>query len=173
MKRFILLILIALTALPAVVAECRCDSVRLTYKLHGQTRRFDMVFEHGDDGSIRVDWAIERNLRMWHGSYTMSPPAVSSARKISYIMPEDGNHIVLGDDETFAIISREALEDLRKGQMLWASTVYRLDSAADGVLQATDTAEGASITVLDDPDFPLILSMSDNPLEINWTATPL
>ncbi len=173
MKRFILLILIALTALPAVVAECRCDSVRLTYKLHGQTRRFDMVFEHGDDGSIRVDWAIERNLRMWHGSYTMSPPAVSSARKISYIMPEDGNHIVLGDDETFAIISREALEDLRKGQMRWASTVYRLDSAADGVLQATDTAEGARITVLDDPAFPLILSMSDNPLEINWTATPL
>lgn len=170
MKRYIFLLIALFATFPVLTAECRCDSVRLTYKLHGQTRRFDVVFNRADDGSVRMDWAIERNLRMWRGSYTMLPAAVTSARKMSFLMPEDGNHAVLPADETFAIISLEGLEDLRRGEMHWNNTVYRLDAARDGRLYATDTIEGARIEVLDRPDLPLIMSMSDNPLEINWTA---
>ena len=154
-----------------MAAECRQDSVKLTYKLHGQTRRFVAVFTHDESGAVRMDWAIERNLKMWRGSYTMTPRAVASAGSMSYLMPEDGNHVTLPDGETFAMLSRDALSSLReRGETKWGGTVYRADRRQDGRIYATDINEGARICVLDDPDFPLVLSMSDNPLEINWTA---
>lgn len=171
MKKIILIMLLCLAVGPALMAECRRDSVKLTYKLHGQTRRFNAVFTREDNGSLRMDWAIERNLKMWRGSYTMTPAAVASAGAMSFLMPEDGNHVVLPDGETFAVLSRSAADSLRKnGTMRWGGTEYRLDAATDGCLYAVDINEGAKITILDDPDFPLVLSMADNPLEINWTA---
>lgn len=174
MKKIILLILICAAAVPALMAECRRDSVKLTYKLHGQTRRFNVVFTREDTGALRMDWAIERNLKMWRGSYTMTPAAVASATAMSYLMPEDGKHIVLPDGETFAVLSRDAFDALRRiGLMHWGGTDYRLTETKDGRLYAADINEGAQICVLDDPEFPLVLSMTDNPLEINWTAERL
>ncbi len=171
MKRYLILIAIAFVSVLSLSAECRRDSVKLTYKLHGQTRRFTAVFTHAGDGGIRMDWAIERNLKMWRGSYTMTAPAVASARSMSYLMPEDGRHVTLPDGETFAILSLEALEALKAdGTADWAGTVYRLKEVKDGRVYASDTIEGAEICVLDDPAFPLVMSMAGNPLEINWTA---
>lgn len=171
MKRYLILIIAALTAPLTVSAECRRDSVKLTYKLHGQTRRFTAVYTHGDDGSIRMDWAIERNLKMWRGSYTMSRRAVASACSMSYLMPEDGRHVTLPDGETFSILSRDALAALKKnGRAEWGGTVYELKEQNDGIVYATDIYEGAKIAVLDDEAFPLVMSMSENPLEIDWTA---
>jgi len=158
-------------AVMSLSAECRRDSVKLTYKLHGQTRRFTAVFTHRDDGGIRMDWAIERNLKMWRGSYTMSPEAVDSAGCMSYLMPEDGRHAVLSDGETFALLSRRTLAALKSaGRAEWCGTVYCLKGVSDGLVYAYDTIEGAEISVLDDPEFPLVMSMAENPLEINWTA---
>lgn len=97
----------------AVFAECRQDSVKLTYKLHGQTRRFAAVFTGTDGGGMRMDWSIVRNLKTWRGSYTMTPQAVKSASAMSFLMPEDGRHETLPDNETFAILSRKAFDDLR------------------------------------------------------------
>ena len=171
MKRYFIFIVIAFVSVLSLSAECRRDSVKLTYKLHGQTRRFTAVFTHGADGGIRMDWAIERNLKMWRGSYTMTAAALASARSMSYLMPEDGRHVTLPDGETFALLSRAALEALKTdGTAEWAGTVYRLKEAKDGLVYAVDTIEGAEISVLDDADFPLVMSMAGNPLEINWTA---
>lgn len=161
----------ALMAVLSLSAECRRDSVKLTYKLHGQTRRFTAVYTHGDDGSIRMDWAIERNMKMWRGSYTMTPRAVVSARAMSYLMPEDGRHVTLPDGETFSILSREALMRLKNdGHAEWGGTVYEMRELKDGLVYARDINEGAEIGIFDDDAFPLVMSMSGNPLEINWTA---
>lgn len=171
MKRYIILIIAALTSAFVLSAECRRDSVKLTYKLHGQTRRFTAVYTHGDDGGIRMDWAIERNLKMWRGSYTMTPRAVASAHSMSYLMPEDGRHVTLPEGETFTILSRDALRRLKKnGRTDWSGTVYELTESKDGLLYAKDVNEGACISVLDDESFPLVVSMRENPLEIDWTA---
>ena len=170
MKRLLYIILMALATLSAG-AVYRQDSVRLTYKLHGQTRRVAATFRRDDKGSVRMDWAIERNLKMWRGSYTMSPRAVETAPTMSFLMPEDGKQVQLPDNETFAILSKAAFTALRDlGEMQWNNTTYRLDSIQNGRLHATDIEEGAVISVLDDPEFPLITSMAGNPLEINWTA---
>lgn len=154
-------------------AQCRVDSVTIAYRLHGQKRVFDTTFTHRDDGSILLQWSIVRNLRTWHGSYTMSPQAVDKAALLSFLMPEDGSNVALGDNETFAIMPRKAYDDLVKtGRTHWNCTTYEVTSRTDRSIHARDTIEGAKITILDDPDFPLILSMQDNPLEIDWTASP-
>lgn len=170
-KSIFLLLTILFVALGAGAQEWN-DSIRITYKLHGQTRRFNTVFRRLAGGGAEMSWEIERNLKMWRGTYTMTPHAVKEGNAMSFIMPEDGKHVTLPDNETFAILSQKAYNTLRdSGSMEWGGTTFRLDSIANERLYATDTIEGARITVLDNKGFPLVTSMQDNPLEINWTAT--
>lgn len=152
------------------------DILNIAYKLHGQTRRFKFVYEPTADGGITLHWSIVRNLKLWTGSYTMSAAAVKNGTAQSYIMPEDGNHITLPSNETFGIISQSALKDLKKkGQFLYNGVLWKktdeIDSPSGKAIQVEDQEEGARMTILDNPDLPLILSMTDNPLEINWTIT--
>lgn len=152
------------------------DTLNIAYKLHGQTRRFKFVYEPTADGGITLYWSIVRNLKLWTGSYTMSPAAVKNGTAQSYIMPEDGNHITLPSKETFGIISQSALKDLKKkGQFLYNGVLWQktddIDSLSGKAIEVEDLEEGARMTILDNPDLPLILSMTDNPLEINWKIT--
>ena len=145
-----------------------------TYKLHGQTRRFKFAYVPEADGGITLHWSIVRNLKLWTGTYAMSPSAIKNGNAQSYIMPEDGNHIKLPSNETFGIISQSALKNLKKSGnfiyngVLWHKT-GEIDSPLGKAIRVEDRDEGARMTVLDNPDLPLILSMTDNPLEINWT----
>ncbi|MDE5793098.1 MAG: hypothetical protein K2I08_00075, partial [Muribaculaceae bacterium] len=131
-------------------------------------------FQPPPTAGITIHWRVVRNLKLWSGTYTMSPEAVKDGNAQSYIMPEDGNHIALPSNETFGIISRSALKDLKKnGKFLYNSVLWQktgdIDSPFGKAIQVEDPEEGAKMTILDNPDLPLILSMSDNPLEINWT----
>lgn len=146
------------------------DTVRVAYKLHGQTRRFKFVYETMKDGGLTLYWSIMRNLKLWTGSYVMSAEAVNKGTAQSWIMPEDGNHITLPRDETFGIISRAALSSLKKkGSFIYNGVEWRKVTADGRVIVVEDPEEGARMTVLDNPRLPLILSMTGNPLEIDWT----
>ncbi|MDE7386947.1 MAG: histidine acid phosphatase [Muribaculaceae bacterium] len=172
-----LLILSALTCVGQLSAamDTACDSVRLVYKLHGQTRRFSTTFCRQPDGSVTLDWEIERNLRMWHGSYTMLPEAVKSGDALSYLMPEDGNHVTLPANETFAMLSRQSLDSLvTAGHATIGGIGWTLVSAPDApVIEATAAGGTTRMSVSNNPVLPLITSMQGNPHEINWTATPI
>ncbi len=149
------------------------DTLNATYKLHGQTRRFKFVYEPTDDGGLTLHWSIVRNLKLWTGTYTMTPAAVKDGNAQSYIMPEDGNHITLPSNETYGIISQDALKELKKnGEFLYNGVLWHKTAESDSPLgpaiKVEDAAEGAKMTILDNPNLPLILSMTDNPLEINW-----
>lgn len=149
------------------------DTLKIAYKLHGQTRRFKFVYEPTNDGGLILHWSIVRNLKLWTGSYAMTPEAVKEGTAQSWIMPEDGNHILLPAGETFGIISRSALSSLKKkGQFTYNGVLWKRIGSADGVIEVEDTAEGAKMKIKDDPELPLILSMQRNPLEIDWTMTP-
>ncbi len=152
------------------------DTITAVYKLHGQTRRFKYLFEKTPEGGMVLHWNIVRNLRLWQGSYTMTASAVDSANSLSLLMPEDGNHITLPSSETFGMISRRALESLsRQGSFEYDGTVFKKAGAADTpfgpAIRVHDADEGATMLILDRPDLPLILEMTDNPLEINWKLT--
>lgn len=169
---------------------------QFVYKLHGQTRKFRYEFVPEADGGVTLHWSIERNLKWWSGSYTMTPEAMERGSSLSFRMPEDGNHLVLADNETFVMISRAALRSLKAtGTFRYDGVDYRLipdvegesssrsvDSARNSIEQTgaasmnllrVRDAEGAELLILDDPRLPLILSMQRNPLEINWTAAYL
>ncbi len=153
------------------------DTLLFVYKLHGQTRKFQYVFTEDKDGGVTLHWGIERNLKWWSGTYRMTPEAVENGSSLSFRMPEDGNYLTLPDNETFAMISRRALRELKeKGEFVYDGVRYELAGDPEPtklgtVLPVTD-AEGAELWILDDPTLPLIVGMANNPLEINWMAEP-
>ena len=151
---------------------------RMTCFLHGQKRRFDIdLVPHGD--SLCVEWGIERNLRGWRGSYTMTPQALESAGRLSFRMPEDGNRLILSDEETFVLMPQASYRALRdKGRTSFNGTEYRLLDSLEvacsrTLLHARDIYEGAEIWVLNDPRRPLVWRMQGNPLEVDWAFESL
>lgn len=175
MNRIIAIILLALTA-GTVTAAVPADTLKFVYKLHGQTRRFQYVFTPSADGRITLNWGIERNLKWWSGSYTMTPQAVQSATSMSFLMPEDGNHITLPSGETYAMISRDAYTKLKhSGSFRYNMTDYTLTdrnstTPLGRLMHVTDSVEGAEMWILDSEQCPIVWEMRNNPLEINWRA---
>ena len=161
-----------------VVEIAVTDSVQQSCRLHGQTRRFAWYFTQEGD-SLRLHWRIERNLRMWRGSYTLLPEALESGRELSLRMPEDGLHVTLGPDETFGILPRERLRELKsRGSTDFAHTRWHLVDSLETALTRTliharDLQEGAEIWVLDYAPLPLIWRMRNNPMEVDWDCSSL
>lgn len=154
--------------------EHKGDTFKAIYKLHGQTRRFTFVYEPAADGGMTLHWSIMRNLKLWTGSYVMTPSGVKDGSAQSWLMPEDGNHITLPSNETFGIISQSALDALKKkGEFLYNGMLWRksgeIASSFGGAIEVENAEEGARMTILNNPGLPLILSMENNPLEIDWT----
>lgn len=142
----------------------------VTYKLHGQTRRFAIDIHRHEQG-ITLTYGIQRNLRWWTGSYTMTNAALEHANSISYAQPLDGQHLLLPDNELFLMMSRDTLRQLKRtGHCTWCNTHWVVVPSEDATLiHLKDTDEGAEMWVLDNEELPLIMSMQNNPVEINWT----
>ena len=145
------------------------QAYRFVYKLHGQTRRFDVTFNETADGQLVLRWGIKRNLRYWEGDYTMSASARAHARNISYIQPLDGQHIDLPDTDLFGIISRDAYNDIiNNGKCRINNTDFVLIDSDDSILHIRDNIEGAEMWIRKDINLPLIMRMTNNPAEINY-----
>lgn len=161
---------------PAPVTPCPDTSaftdtlatVRTTFFLHGQKRRFDMTYTAAPDGSVLLTWGIERNLRWWKGTYLMPAAAVQNASGLCYTMPEDGNHIVLPSSELFCMLSQAQMNSIRTNKSVGINGVpFTVTKEDSGVITLT-SSEGARIEVSTAASLPFIISMSDNPLEIDW-----
>lgn len=137
----------------------------VTCSLHGQTRRFAVSFDKTAEG-ITLHWGIQRNLRWWQGSYSMTNEALLHATRLCYTQPSDGQHLTLSNDETFFIVSRDRLSYIRR-HATSPATAVTIGDATYPLLHYTDE-EGTCMAVVDNPDLPLIWSMTDNAVEINW-----
>lgn len=139
-----------------------------TYKLHGQTRKFDVdITEHND--SLILTYGIQRNLKYWQGTIKMTPLARKEAKSVSYIQPTDGLNITLPDDELFAVLSIDTFKQLKKKKSItWCNTLFKLVDSANGQLHLIDNEENAEMWILDNPKLPIIMKMLNNPVEINW-----
>lgn len=152
---------------------------RFRYSLHGQTRRFSVSFAKKNE-QVTMSWSIERNLKMWHGDYTMSPVALQSATSLNYTQPLDGQHIALPDDQTFAIISRNTLKQIKeKGECSWCNTRFKVTPSEESptfptpLIHLVDIDEGAEMWVSDCIELPIIVKMKNNPVEIDWEVSEL
>ena len=175
MKRILFTLLTCALTVWGAAAQTVPDTLLFVFKLHGQTRRFEMSFEQRQD-SIRLTWGIERKLKWLSGSYTMTPEGVENGSSLSFLQPEDKHHVVMNADETVYLIGRKAYRTLKATRrMAYNQTMYRLldtDERALGLplLHVRDEAEGEEMWILDYPALPLVWRMKDNPLEIDWTV---
>lgn len=149
------------------------DTLRMEYKLHGQTRRFKFVYRPTSDGGMILEWNIMRNLKLWTGIYKMTARAIEEGNTLSTLMPEDGKRVKLQDNETFGIISRKAYYELKStGEFSYSGVTYKQSDTASqsdsGIIEVYDPEEGSRMRILDNSEFPLIVVMDANPLEINW-----
>ena len=145
--------------------------VESLYRLHGQKRRFRMEFQPLKNGGVLLSWGIERNLVWWQGKYLMSAEAVAKGSRLDYTMPENGNAIALANDATFAMLSHRQLEELKAGKTIINGVEFTLTGTSEcplgKLIEAEDKAEGSRIEVLDSK-LPIIWSMDDNPVEVDW-----
>ncbi len=151
------------------------DTLLFVFKLHGQTRKYEMTFTPKQD-SIVLNWRILRNLHWQKGSFTVTPQAVINAQILSSLMPEDKRHVILPDSQTAYFLSQTAYRSLKaRHSFTYNHTEYEWldnDERAGGfaLLHVRDKQEGAEMWILDNPSLPLVWRMQHNPLEINWTV---
>lgn len=149
------------------------DTLLFTFSLHGQTRVYQVLFENRSN-SLSLQWGIERNTQWQSGSYEMELGAIQNADRLSFLQPQNGQHVQLSPRETFALISRSAYKQLKEnGKLLYNETHYHQSDANDkalgySLLHVVDSIDGCEMWILDNPDFPLVWRMRNNPLGINW-----
>ena len=143
-KRLFTLLTFALLTMGAA-AQTVPDTLLFVFKLHGQTRRFEMSFEERND-SVRLTWGIERKLKWLSGTFTMTPDNMENGTSLSFLQPEDQQHIVMPAGETVYLIGRKAYRTLKAtGRMAYNLTTYRLlDRLAHEVQSAGDKLDGAT-----------------------------
>lgn len=153
--------------------EALPDTLQFTFKLHGQTRRFKVSFTE-EAGTLRMDWTILRNMKWWVGSYVMMPASLEEATELCFLMPEDGNHVEVPRHQICYMLSANAYRALKeKGECLFNRTRYKLYDSEEQLLgypllHIKDQIETGEMWIWDNPHFPLVWRMLNNPLEIDW-----
>lgn len=154
------------------------DTLMFVFNLHGQTRRYQITYEEKQD-TIFVHWGIERYLKWQSGSFAMGYKSVEQAIRLNFLQPEDGKHVHLTAEETVAMISRAAYNQLKKQHsFVYGQTTYSTLNTDEKVLgysliRVKDTLEGCEMWILDNSCFPLIWRIRNNPLGINWEVHPI
>lgn len=152
---------------------------KLDYKffLYGQTVAIGMTVKSVTD-SVLLDWNLKG---MAFGSYLVSPEGFEHGSKLNFIQPAPSTVLRLAADETFAVISKAAFRALKKNdKFVYNSTTYVLSKdknqpafkAGDremDVLHVVGVEEHGELWILNDPDFPLICQVKNNPVGINFT----
>ena len=149
------------------------DTLRYSFKLYGQTRRFKVAYEQ-QDNQVILHWTILRNMKWWVGSYTMTPASLQNGEALCWTQPTDGDHLTVSPDETVWLLSQKQLNHLKEhGHFRCNGVTYTAQSCNETaigypLLHAIDQVEGGEMWILDYPELPLIWRMRNNPVGINW-----
>ncbi len=140
---------------------------RFTFKLYGQTRRFDATITD-EGGDLRIAMEIMRNGALQKSSVLIPAEARRHGVRLTYPMPENGKVKVTPDDATFLILSEDMLREAR------STGVCNIDESEFQVIEINDKSIELNngdcvIKVLNFDTLPLIIQMHNNPLNINWT----
>lgn len=177
MKKYIISIVLCLGFTGNLLAQSIVpDTLLFVFKLHGQTRKYEMSFREKQD-SLYLYWGIERNLKWQSGSYAMSPESISWGTRLSFLQPEDGKHVKLSPEETVYVLSRSAYKQLKEQHsFVYNRTTYSVQERNEQALgypliHVKDAMEGGEMWILDNPKLPLVWRMRENPLGINWEVS--
>lgn len=142
------------------------------YNLRTQYRRLKVRFTEQQD-TLTLHWSFTNDAGTKKGSFIMSPQSREHATQTCYIMPTDGKDILVPQHELFAFLSRDALKDLNaNGKCRYNNTTLTLIDTRDNLLHVKDYDEGYEMWIENNPQFPLITKMVNNPVEIDWECLP-
>ena len=178
MKRIISLGVLAV--LLTLVANAQInEKYKFVYKLHGQTRNYEVCITEQQD-TIRFEWSILRNFKWQKGCYKMGRQNVENGNSLSWLQPVDGCEVALPANETFGFISRKAWKSLKEnGWFIYNGTTYRKvveeptekqECNGKKVIHVSADVDLTKMWIVDNEDLPLICKTSNNPLEIDWTV---
>ena len=156
---------------------------KLDYKffLYGQTVAIGMTVKSVTD-SLLLDWNLKG---MAYGSYLVSKKGFENGTKLNFIQPSHATILRLADDETFAVISKKAFKALKRDKkFVYNQTTYVLQGDKNkpvfrsgekelDVLHVVGLEEHGELWILNDPDFPLICQVMNNPVGINFTIVTI
>ena len=155
------------------------EKYKFVFKLHGQTRNYDVCITEKQD-TIRFEWSVLRNFNWQKGCYKMGRQNVEEGSSLSWLQPVDGCEVALPANETFGLISRSALKSLKeKGWFVYNGTTYRKvaeELTEEQMYKGKKTihvladVDLTNMWIIDNENLPLIYKTSDNPLEIDWTV---
>lgn len=146
------------------------------FKLYGQTRRYNMHIQESKDG-VRIDWTIFSYQKWLKGSYFISPKGLSQGNGLNFKQPVDGMQEKLKDNETFGLISIQALKSLKeKGLFIYNNTTYKFQEKQKLIVEDNEfealyviaDVDNTKMWIWDNQKLPLILKIEENPLEINF-----
>ena len=160
---------------PVVKAGTQIDG---KFLLYGQTVPVKMTVRTMTD-SVLLDW----NIRGATGSYLISAAAFQNGSLINFVQPAYLSVVRLAPDETFALISKNAFTSLKKNdRFVYNHTTYVTKQGVQEqmvdvsgqkfkVIHVIGVEEACELWILDDPTFPLICQINNNPLGINFLLT--
>jgi len=164
-SRFLLSLFLLLSSAASFAAE---RTYYATYKLHGQTRKFELYFTPSSDGALNLRWRMERHGHWREGTYDMSAKAMQNADCMNYSQPIDLSHYTLNDNELFMLLSNSCFEakEFRLNGLLFTKESIETKETATFVNEKT----GCRIEALKENNFHLIMKMEKNPMNINWSV---
>lgn len=153
-------------------------SISYIFKLHGQTRPLNIVVEIKAD-TVKLNWNLLAYSNLIKGSYLIQPEALKNGNSLNFRQPEPEEVIKLKANETFGLISTNALKSLLgRGYFVYNNTTYRLEGSKDdqlrikgkkvAVLHVIGDIDKTQMWILNNPDFPLICQILNNPLGIDF-----
>lgn len=139
-----------------------------TYKLHGQTRKFELYFSPKSDGSLNLRWRMERHGHWREGTYSMSSKAIQSADCMNYSQPIDHSNYNLKDNELFMLLSNSCFG--AKVFKLNGLDFKETEKSTSETKVFVNEKTGCTIEALKEENFHLIMKMEKNPMNINWSV---
>ena len=149
-----------------------------TLDLHGQQAPFELSVTDAAD-SLTLEWKIRR---LAGGLYKMTPAARQNGSKLNFAQPVPNVVTRLSDHETFLILSKtafKALVEKQKFQYDYTTYVLKKDDAlkiGDATLDALHVVaqdETTELWILNDPDFPVVCKVKNNPMGVDLLLTSI
>ena len=87
MRKLINILLLFICCIPIHAQSVFTDTLMYVYKLHGQTRKYQVIFDTRQD-TLLMKWGIERNTKWQSGCYIMGAEARKNATNLSFLQPD-------------------------------------------------------------------------------------
>lgn len=145
----------------------------IDFDLRTQHRKYIIQFSEQPDSSLIYSYV--RDNQTQQGTYTITANGRKHGDRFCYLAPGNDVHNHCADNETFVILSEDALKAIKvDGKCQFNNTTLHLvdteisSTFGSPLLHVKDYDEGYDLWVLDNEALPLVVKVKNNPVEIDW-----